>query len=58
MLQSIHGEQDEERGETHLRAELATAGRNSEAVENVVMRLSKEDDVTTLSWSILESSIE
>jgi len=58
MLQSIHGEQDEEKGQTHLRAELATAGRNSEAVEQVVMRLSMEDEVTSLSWSIVESTME
>ncbi|KAA6462985.1 MgtC/SapB family protein [Acidobacteria bacterium AB60] len=57
-LQSIHGEQDEEKGETHLRAELTTAGRNNEAVEQVVMRLSLEDDVSALTWSIVESTME
>jgi len=40
-LQSIHGEQDEDKDEAHLRAELTTVGRNNEAVEQVVMRLSR-----------------
>ncbi|WP_263354616.1 MgtC/SapB family protein [Acidicapsa acidisoli] len=57
-LQSIHGEQDEDNDQTHIRAELTTAGRNNEAVEQVVMRLSMEDDVSTLSWSIVESTME
>jgi putative Mg2+ transporter-C (MgtC) family protein len=57
-LQSIRGEQDEDKDETHLRAELTTAGRNNDAVEQVVMRLSMEDDVTGLSWSIAESTME
>jgi putative Mg2+ transporter-C (MgtC) family protein len=38
-LQSIHGEQDEDEKETHIRAEVCTAGRNNEALEQVVMRL-------------------
>lgn len=37
---------------------LTTAVRNNEAVEQVVMRLSIEEDVTTLSWSIVESTME
>src|ERR1035437_3266666 len=57
-LHSIHGEQDDNSDETHLRAELTTAGRNNEAVEQVVMRLSMEDDVTTLSWSIVATAME
>jgi putative Mg2+ transporter-C (MgtC) family protein len=57
-LHSIHGEQDDDKDETHLRAELTTAGRNNEAVEQVVMRLSMEDDVTTLSWSIVATTME
>jgi putative Mg2+ transporter-C (MgtC) family protein len=56
-LQSLHGEQNEDKEETHLRAELITAGQNNEAVEQVVMRLSMED-VTTLSWSIVDSRME
>jgi putative Mg2+ transporter-C (MgtC) family protein len=42
----------------HIRAEVTTAGRNNEAVEQVVMRLLFEDDVSTLSWSIIESTME
>ena len=57
-LQSIHGEQDDDNDRTHIRAELITAGRNNEAVEQVVMRLSMEDEVSTLSWSIVESAME
>jgi putative Mg2+ transporter-C (MgtC) family protein len=44
--------------QTHIRAEVTTAGRNNEAVEQVVMRLLFEDDVSTLSWSIIESTME
>jgi putative Mg2+ transporter-C (MgtC) family protein len=57
-LQSIHGEQDDDGDQTHLRAELTAAGRNNEAVEQVVMRLSMEDDVTALSWSIVATTME
>ena len=57
-LQSIHGEQDDDKDQTNLRAEITTAGRNNEAVEQVVMRVSLEDDVSTLSWSIVESTME
>lgn len=56
-LQSIQGEQDDD-DLTHIRAEVTTAGRNNEAVEQVVMRLSIEEDVSTLSWSIVESTME
>jgi putative Mg2+ transporter-C (MgtC) family protein len=35
-----------------------TAGRNNEALEQVVVRLSIEDDVSNLSWSIVQSSME
>jgi putative Mg2+ transporter-C (MgtC) family protein len=37
---------------------LTTVGRNNEAVEQVVMRLSIEDNVSTLNWSIVESTME
>jgi putative Mg2+ transporter-C (MgtC) family protein len=57
-LQSIHGEQEEINDQTHIRAEMTTAGRNNEALEQVVMRLSIEDDVSNLSWSIVESTME
>jgi len=57
-LQSIHGGQDDTNEQAHIRAEMTTAGRNNEAIEQVVMRLSIEDDVSTLSWSIAESAME
>ena len=57
-LLSIRGEQDDDRDETDIRAEVTTAGRNSEAIEQVVMRLSMEEDVSSLSWSIVETSME
>ena len=57
-LQAIHGEQSDEADKTWLRAELLTAGRNNEAVEQVMIRLSIEDDVSTLSWSIVESTMD
>ena len=37
---------------------MMTAGRNNEALEQVVMRLSIEDDVSKLSWTIVESAME
>jgi putative Mg2+ transporter-C (MgtC) family protein len=58
LLQSIHGEQDEQTDETRIRAEMMTAGRNNEALEQVVVRLSIEDEVSNLSWSIVQSSME
>jgi putative Mg2+ transporter-C (MgtC) family protein len=57
-LQSIHGDQNEDTDETNIRAEVMTAGRNNEALEQVVMRLSIEDAVSNLSWSVIESAIE
>ncbi len=57
-LQSIHGEQDDANDETHIRAEMTTAGRNNEAMEQVVVRLSIEEDVSNLSWAIVQSAME
>jgi putative Mg2+ transporter-C (MgtC) family protein len=57
-LQSIHGEQDEVNDQVQIRAGVTTAGRNNEAIEQVVMRLSIEDDVSSISWSIIESAVE
>jgi putative Mg2+ transporter-C (MgtC) family protein len=57
-LQSIHGEQDDANDQVQIRAGMTTAGRNNEAIEQVVMRLSIEDDVSSISWSITESTIE
>jgi putative Mg2+ transporter-C (MgtC) family protein len=58
MLHSIHGKQNDTNEQTHIRAEITTVGRNNEAIEQVVMRLSIEEDVSTLSWSIIESAME
>ena len=57
-LQSIHSEQDDAKNEIHLRAKLVTAGRNNEAVEQIVLRLSMEEEVSALSWSVLETTME
>jgi putative Mg2+ transporter-C (MgtC) family protein len=57
-LHSIHSEPDENSEQTLIRAEVLTSGRNSEALEQVVMRLSIEDDVSNLSWTILETAME
>ena len=57
-LQSIHGEQDDVNDEAHIRAEMTTAGRNNQAMEQVVVRLSIEEDVSNLSWSIVQSAME
>ena len=57
-LQSIHSEQDDATDQTHVRAEIVTGGRNNEALEQVVMRLSVEDDVANLSWSIVDAAME
>jgi putative Mg2+ transporter-C (MgtC) family protein len=57
-LHSIRGEQDDTNQQAHIRAEMTTTGRNNEAIEQVVMRLSIEDDVSTLSWSIAEPAME
>jgi putative Mg2+ transporter-C (MgtC) family protein len=37
MLHSIHGDQNDTNEQTHIRAEITTAGRNNEAIEQVVM---------------------
>jgi putative Mg2+ transporter-C (MgtC) family protein len=57
-LQSIHGEQDDANDQVQIRAGMMTAGRNNEGIEQVVMRLSIEDDVSSISWSIAESAME
>ncbi len=57
-LQSIHSEQDDATDQTHVRAEIITAGRNNEVLEQIVMRLSVEDDVANLSWSIVNAAME
>jgi putative Mg2+ transporter-C (MgtC) family protein len=57
-LRSIHSEEDDVAVRTNLRAEVMTAGRNNEALEQLVMRLSIEDDVSNISWTIVESAID
>jgi putative Mg2+ transporter-C (MgtC) family protein len=58
VLQAIHSGEDESVNQTSIRAEVMTGGRNNEAVEEIVMRLSIEDAVDSLSWSILQSTLE
>jgi putative Mg2+ transporter-C (MgtC) family protein len=57
-LQAIHSEEDGARNQTAVRAELTTIGRNNEALEQIVMRLSIEDAVATLSWSVVQATME
>ena len=45
-------------GKTFLLRRYFTAGRNNEALEQVVMRLSIEDDVSNLSWTAVQTAIE
>ena len=56
--QSIHGERNDVNYETLIRAEMTIAGRKNEAMEQVVMRLWIEEDVSKLSWSIAQSAME
>jgi putative Mg2+ transporter-C (MgtC) family protein len=58
QTRAINGESNDNTGRTNLRAESTTAGRNKEALEQVVMRLSTEEDVSTWSWSVVGSTIE
>lgn len=57
-LQSLEGEQDDDNNRVRISARMTTAGRNNEAIEQVVMRLSIEDDVSSISWSVMESGAE
>jgi putative Mg2+ transporter-C (MgtC) family protein len=57
-LQSVRSQQDDDAVETQFRAEVITAGRNNEVLEQIVMRLSLESDVSNLSWTIVESAME
>lgn len=51
-LQAIHSEDEPGEDLMRLRAELLTAGRKNEDVEQIAIRLSIEPSVTSLSWSI------
>ena len=57
-LQAIHSEEDEAKNQTAVRAELTTIGRNNDALEQIAMRLSIEDAVATLSWSVAQATME
>jgi putative Mg2+ transporter-C (MgtC) family protein len=57
-LQSIHSEEDDTRDLSHIRAEVTTPGQNNPAVEKVVMRLSMEEAIDTISWSVAHTSME
>jgi putative Mg2+ transporter-C (MgtC) family protein len=37
---------------------MRTVGRNNEAIEQVVVRLSMEEDLANISWSIVEAAME
>jgi putative Mg2+ transporter-C (MgtC) family protein len=58
VLQSIHSEDLGDSDETSIRAQMTTGGRNNEAIEQIVMRLSIEDAVGSLSWSAVQSVVE
>jgi putative Mg2+ transporter-C (MgtC) family protein len=57
-LQAIDSEEDEASNRTRIRAELATVGRNNEAIERIVMRLSIEDAVATVRWAVVQATME
>ena len=57
-LQSIHGDQDDANNQAQITAGMRTVGRNNEAIEQVVMRLSIEEEVSNISWSIVEAAME
>ena len=57
-LQSVQEQQDAEANQDHIRAEIHTEGRNNDAIEQVVLRLSVEDDVHNVGWAIAELKME
>jgi putative Mg2+ transporter-C (MgtC) family protein len=57
-LQSVRGEQDDANNQAEITAGMRTVGRNNEAIEQVVMRLSIEEEVSNISWSIVEAAME
>ncbi len=57
-LQAIYSEDDESGSRTFISAELTTVGRNNAAIEEIVMRLSVQDGVIAVSWSVIQESIE
>lgn len=57
-LHTIHSEDIEGSDRSRIRAEVSTAGRQNEIVEQIVTRLSFEPGVAALSWSIVPISME
>jgi putative Mg2+ transporter-C (MgtC) family protein len=58
VLQALHSEDEAGGSHTRLRAEVAIAGRRTEEIERIAMRLSIEPGVSSLSWSIIPTAIE
>jgi len=58
VLQGIQSGENESLNQTSVRAEMTTVGRNNKAIEQIVMRLSIEDSIESLSWSIVQSTME
>ena len=58
MLHGIHSEDVERAGQTRLRAEVVTSGRQNTLVERIAMRLSIEPGVTSLSWSVVPTAMD
>ena len=57
-LQAIHSEDEASGGRTRLRAEILAAGQNHRLIEDIVMRLSMEPGVSSLSWSVVPTAME
>ena len=57
-LQAVYSEDIEGAERVRLRAELNTPGRKNEIVERIVMRLSMEESVSAVNWSVVKTSME
>lgn len=57
-LQGMQSREDEDAPFVHLTAVLRSTGSNPAAVEDVVLRLSIEDRVSDVSWSVVETAME
>jgi putative Mg2+ transporter-C (MgtC) family protein len=57
-LQALHSEDEKTGDRTRLRAEITVAGRNTEIVERMAVRLSVEPGVSSLSWSVVPIAME
>lgn len=58
MLQGIHSEDLEGSAGKRLRAQVVTIGRQNALVEKIALRLSIEDCVTSMSWSVAPAVME